>query len=203
MKREASSSTRPATRVADAVRARLRTLVCLSLLVLGTSASGCWQDGPIPEQEEEELEIIFGSTEADGGALATDYDFGVPVAVTLSADLGEFVVYTGTDPGFVSLEGGDGEDGLFPLADDLPVRIEITDIDEGVQIKIGEVVLSSIGDAALLGETPIHIHPEWQLIVPAAEEPQPRFVSFVLATTDDRFAPSEPYTATIAVAEEE
>jgi hypothetical protein len=46
-------------------------------------------------------------------------------------------------------------------------------------------------------------HPEWQLVLPSDVAPTPHFVSFVLTTSAPQYAESEPYTATIIVAEEE
>lgn len=171
--------------------------------LLAVAVSGCWMDGPVPEAEEdEEFEIVFGSSESGAGSLLTEYDFGAPVHVHFSAELGGFAVYSGTDPGFVSLEPGEELGSLFPLPDGIPVSVEITDIDAGVQMTLGAAVLAQVGDSAELGETPIHIHPEWQLILAADEEPAPRFISFVLTTAVPGYAASEPYTATIVVEED-
>jgi len=183
-------------------RARRAGALLRHVLLAGALAAqaGCWTDGPVPEEEEEEFEILIGSTEPGGGAIATDYDFGVPVAVEFSTELGPFDVYTGTDPGFVSLEDDEGD--LYGLPDGLPVVVEITAIDEGVQILFGESVLAQVGDSAVIGTTPVHLHPQWQLVLAAGVEPAPRFVSFTVSAGTGEYAVSEPYTATLEVVDD-
>lgn len=197
-----AAATRAAVKNFPTICRRSQTAAALLLVAV---LSGCWTDGPVPSEEEEELEIIFGSTVTGGGRLVTDYDFGVPVLVDFNTELGGFTVYSGVDPGFVSLDRSiiGGPEGLFPLPAGMTVGIRITEIDPGVQITVGNTVLAAEGDAATLGQTPIHMHPQWQLIYPSGEIPPPHFVSFVLTTTAEGYTDSEPYTATITVELEE
>lgn len=173
-----------------------RTFVAV---VLTIALAGCWSDGPVPAVEEGE--ILFGSTAAGSGRLATEYDFGAAVHVSFSSELGGLTVYSGVDPGFVSVDPGQRSGSLSPLAAGVPVAIEITDIDAGARLVVFDKVLAAVGDAASLGITPVHMHPEWQLILPSGSPPTPHFVSFVFTTTDPAYAPSEPYTLTIEVEE--
>jgi len=174
-------------------------------LVLATVLTGCWGDGPVPAQEEDEHEIIFGSTAQRRGQLVTDYDFDEPILVAESAELGGFTVYSGPDPGFVSLERTiEGEeDALFALPEGMSVAIRITAIDAGVQIVFGDAVLAAEGDAAEIGTTPIHVHPQWQLVYPTGDVPPPHFVSFVLTTDVAGYEESASYTAVIGVGEDD
>lgn len=79
--------------------------------------------------------------------------------------------------------------------------MRITEIDPGVQIIFAGGSLLEVGDEVVIGETPIHTHPTWQLTFPAGAAPQPRFVSFVLTTTAQKYEESEEYTMTIVVDE--
>lgn len=179
----------------DRARRRLTshsTLLLLALLTL----TGCWQDGPVPQQEE--AEILFGSTVSGSGSLLTKYDFGVPIEVEFNTELGDFTIYSGTDPGLVSL-GRDNGSGVAPLPKGVTVSIEIIAIDPEVQVSVGDTVLAAAGDRAEIGTTPIHVHPQWQLVLPSDAEPEPHFVTFAFSAPG--YASSEGYTATLMVVE--
>jgi hypothetical protein len=170
---------------------------------LSASLAGCWTDGPIPSEEEDVLEVLIGSSQPGSGRLATEFDFGIPILVEFNTELGGFTVYSGTDPGFVSLGPLVQTGPPFGLPTDTSIGIRIEAIDPGVQITFGDTVLAFEGDTVEIGTSPFDIHPDWQLIYPTGEVPPPHFVSFVLTTTAEEYTESEVYTATIVVADEE
>ncbi|MBM4246328.1 MAG: hypothetical protein FJ148_21430 [Deltaproteobacteria bacterium] len=182
----------------------IRRPALTAALVLSAALAGCWGDGPIPSQEEEEFELIFGSSAPDGGQLTTDYDFDMAAPAAFSAEIGGFTLYSGTNPGFVSLESAiEGEAGaLFPLPEGIPVAVTITAIDAGARLVFGDTVLEDEGDSVVIGTTPIHLHPQWQVVAPTGEVPAPRSVSFTLTANAAGYEESMSFTVMIEVVDE-
>lgn len=178
----------------ETTRPRGRWQCTLAILLVACVATlpGCWDDGPIPAEEEEEFDILIGSTQAGSGALAAHGNLHEPVSVELSAEIGDVRLYSSSDPGFASV--GVPTEGLFPLPRGARVQLQIVSAEEGAQIRIGETVLAEAGDVGDLGVVPIHKHAEWQLVLPAAQEPEPRRIRFVLTTSAPGYSPSEVYT---------
>ncbi len=193
-----STRTFAARRAASgARRSRLRSSILLAGLCAALSFSGCWDDGPIPF--EEPLEIIFGSSELNGGRIIADFDFGVPIPVVFNTEIGGFSIYSSTVPGFVSLGSRNLTESPFGFPDGTPIGIRITEIDSEVQIVFSNGLLARAGDEVEIGESPFDIHPTWQLSFPPDATPSPRFVSFVLTTTAPEYRESDEYTLTIEV----
>jgi hypothetical protein len=200
MKTAIRDSTRRVT-AAGARRRRPRAALLLASLSFALCLSGCWDDGPIPF--EEPLEIIFGSSEINGGRIVTDFDFGVPVPVVFNTEIGGFSIYSSTEPGFVPLGPRSLSESPFGFPDGTPIGMRITEIDPEVQIIFSNGSLLGAGDEVLIGDSPFDTHPTWQLSFPPGAVPEPGFVSFVLTTTAPEYQESEEYTMTIVVAEEE
>lgn len=141
-------------------------------------------------------DMLLGSTAAGVGALALAHDFATPVRVFESASGGGNVLYSATDPGWDALVSPGG--GLFPLASGTAVGVQITAIDAGVSLKIGASTLNAVGQARALGTAPsIHVHPTWQLVLPAGTQGERR-VSFVMTSTTAEYATSAVYTAIVS-----
>jgi len=107
--------------------------------------------------------IEIGSTADGGGALAMDWDFDAqPIARVM--DSGFPGLFSGDVPGFG--DAADAAPDIYQLEVGTEVEIVVTAIDSGVSVKIGAVVLDSVGDTAVLGTTTpeLHNHPEWQLL---------------------------------------
>lgn len=179
-------------------RGRFVPLACLFFTV---GLGGCWDDGPIPV--EEPLEFILGSSELGGGALTTDFDFGVSVPVVFNTEVGGFSVYSNTEPGFVALGPRNVSEAPYGFPDDTSIGLRITEIDPEVRIAFSNGVLAEVGDEVTIGASPFDTHPTWQLTFAPGQEPSPRFVSFVFTTTAPEYESSEVYTVTLEVAEAE
>jgi hypothetical protein len=169
--------------------------------VLIAVAAGC---GPAPEPPgfsdgPHAGDVVVGSDERHGGSLAAEFDFDSPVEVAPSATLGGFDLYTATEPGFDVLVLDEPAESFFVLEEGTDVTFEVVEIDAGAAVKLGEAILDEPGDSALLGVAPeLHLHPEWQLVVPVGEEPEDAHVTFRLTTTSEAYAASEEYVLTLA-----
>jgi hypothetical protein len=140
-------------------------------------------------------DMLIGSTTPGGGTLALSYDFTKRVRVYESASGGGNVLFSSTDPGWDLIVSPSG--GLFPLASGVAVGVQITAIDPGVSLKIGASTLSAVGQSRALGVAPsIHVHPTWQLVLPAGMQAERR-VSFVMTSTAPGHATSAVYTAIV------
>lgn len=188
-----------ANRGARALRSLYGATRLLCALALPLTLAGCWDDGPVPV--EEPLELFIGSTEIGGGALTTDFDFGVPVPLVFNVEVGGFSIYSNTVPGFVPLGERDVSGAPFGLPTGTTIGMRITEIDPEVQIIWPNGLLAQAGDEVPIGDSPFDSHPTWQLSFAPGAELQPRFVSFVLTAPDGDFEDSEPYTMTLVVDE--
>lgn len=165
--------------------------------------SGC---GPSPDNfpPDDHVDVLVAATGAGAGDLALDYHADEPVPVFFSASLGGLDLYTASDPGFAALEEDEPDEGLFVVAEDVEVTLELTALDEGVRLKVGEVTLDEVGDAAVLGTTPeIHTHGEWQVVVPQGVTSREYALSFRLTTTADDYGSSDELTIVLALSQED
>lgn len=169
------------------------------------------EHGPI----EDHSEVAVGSTSAGGGQLIGHYDFDAerPLALFFSECLdgtgdsceGGTVLYSAANPGFADLEMGDMGSSLYTLDDGVTITLEITAIDEGLSITIGDVTLNSPGDSVDLGESPeFHSDALTQLVAPGGGLPETELsLSFVLRTSAAQYAQSDEQTVHFqAVAEQ-
>jgi hypothetical protein len=188
----------------DRRRAPARQPLVGALLAALLAACG---PGPAPPgfgESEHAGDMIVGSTADGGGDLAVEYDFDEPVVVTLSTSIGSFILYTASEPGFDLLVRDEPEESFYVLSGGVDVRLEVVEIEPGVQIKIGDAVLDAVGESAELGTTPeLHLHPEWQLVLPEDAAPGEYGVSFKLTTTSSVYGESAVHAVTIAVGEGE
>jgi hypothetical protein len=91
------------------------------------------------------------------------------------------------------------------LTDQVPVTFEITAIDEGLSVRVGNVTLDSPGDSVVLGETPdFHADALTQFIAAGGGLPTHDVsFSFVLKTSAGEYAESDELTVHfVAVADE-
>jgi len=115
-------------------------------------------------QHDGDLAVL--ATAASGGQLVLDGLEDGLVFVQPGFCAGGLCLYSATDPGFVSPSSPSG--GLFPLASGTQVRVEIVSVQASAALKVGASVLDVTGEFATLGAAPsLHLHPGWQLTLPA------------------------------------
>jgi len=157
---------------------------------------------PTPE-EPPHTENLFGSTEEGSGALTVDAAAEVHVAFSACIGgtgdecIGGTAIYIATDPGFEQAEEDEPDEPLFVLADGVPVSLEVTAIDEGINLVFGSVTLNAVGESVLFGTTPgLHADLEWQLALPGGDT-EGRSVSLKLTTTSSLYTESEVFDVTL------
>ncbi|HXJ34026.1 MAG TPA: hypothetical protein VMS22_08275 [Candidatus Eisenbacteria bacterium] len=114
-----------------------------------------------------QADLLVGSSAEDGGALVVRMGRHTTARVSFSDTLGNFDLYTATEPGF---EGLVRPFGAYPLRAGTPVWIEALDLDGGhVSLKVRHVLLTVPGARALLGRHrgrhALHRDPEYLLLV--------------------------------------
>ena len=139
----------------------MRAVVALLLVLIPAIASA---------QGHREVDI-YSSTDG-GGEL--DLELGplgpqIPVFESLCA--GGECLYTAVDVGLVSPDIDVPEESLFALDTGTRVSLEVVAIDAAVSVKVGQQTAENPGDVLDLGIAPgIHVHPEWQVVVPEGTE---------------------------------
>ena len=179
----------------------------LFLRILATCAlaiAACGDgDGGTSDPLLEHAEFLLASTEPDGGDLTGDFEFDRPVGLFFNTCLGSSeehceggtAVYSAVSPGFEPLAQDDPDRSLFGLGDGTEIMLEVTDIDEGLSLRIEETVLVGVGDTAALGETPeIHADVNTQLALPGGPPSGEYEISFRLRTTSETYGDSEEFT---------
>lgn len=138
------------------------------------------------------------STAQGGGALATDFAFA-PSEVFQSACLGGFCLFSATDPGFITRD--DAPAGLFPVASGTSVTMEIVSIADEASVLVGSKLLDAAGESASLGVAPgLHVHPTWQVTIPAAGSSATSFPVTFRLTSSGAYGASETYTLGLFIA---
>jgi hypothetical protein len=141
--------------------------------------------------------MLEASTADGGGALALEYDFSVPVVLTLDVTVGDLARYSGIDPFFQILETDDPSESLYRIDDGTEVVFELVAIDPAIGVRINGVNLLAAGDTVVIGTMPdLHADPEWQFTLPVGEV-DCRQLAFRLATTAAQYSSSETYTVTL------
>ena len=150
------------------------------------------------------MELFVGSTQAGGGQLTTNFDFGKALPLFLNECLdgvgdqctGGMALYTSVNPGIEPLEESDAGASLYVLDEGTPVSIEIISIDSPLSMRFENVTLSQAGDATDLGVTPdLHADADTQLLLPGGEGLSQQYaVTFVLRTTAPQYQDSAEYT---------
>lgn len=172
----------------------MRGIALLRALAVAAIVSGL----PIDASAQHEDLSIY-STANGGGALELDPEPGEnPVFENGSLCFPSACLYSTTDPGFITPTGDDGS--LFALDAGTEVSLEIVAIDAAVTVKVGAVRLEDPGDSVALGTaSSLHVHPEYQVVVPqgtSGDFP----VSFRLnATAGASYASSTVYEMTLRI----
>lgn len=160
------------------------------------------EHGPI----EDHSEVAIGSNADGGGQLIGRFDFDAdrPLALFFSECLdgtgdtceGGTVLYAAANPGFADLEMDDAAQSLYTLDEGVTVSLELTAIDEGLSLRIGDVTLDSPGDSADVGESAeFHTDGLTQLVAPGGGLPENELsFSFVLKTAAAQYAQSDEMT---------
>lgn len=179
---------------------RRRTLLVAVSIALATAAAGCgFGDKPeLPPVLPEELQV--GSSEPGGGDIGVLYDFAAPVALSRSAVLGSFVLYTAIDPSFDGLVEAKPNAPLYPFPGEVSLVLEVIAVDPGAELRIGDVVLGAAGDQAVISVAPgSHLHPEWRVTAPEGTTPEPHRFTFRLSDPEGFFGATETYELSLVV----
>lgn len=148
-------------------------------------------------------EIVFASTEEDGGALATEYDaehehldFDTCLGGEGDECIGGIAVFSGDSPGFERLDESMPDESLYALVDGTTVSLEIVTIDEGFSLRKDGATADAPGETLVLGTVPEldHTHVEYVVAVAGGTEGWEKHVTFILKATGEAYAPSAPRT---------
>lgn len=161
------------------------------------------------EHQDEHREIAVAAAQAGGGALVLHPEFDttetipVPFADCLGGSddecTGGTEVFTSVNPGISPLSASEPEESLYALPAGTPVTLEITAIDGGLTLRLGDTTLDEVGDTVLLGTTPdFHADITTQLALPAGTEPRDYAVSFKITTTAEGYTSSSTLTLIFA-----
>lgn len=174
-------------------------LACGVALLSGlVAACGSDSNDLVPPSGHGHIEI--GSTAPESGALAMELPF-TTVEVTESAEVGSFTLWSSTDPAIATIEEDEPGEGLYQIADGVPVSLELTALDDGVRFTYGGVTLDQPGAAVVLGVAPFHDHGQWEVVLPQGVHEGEFDISFRF--TSPPFAPSEAATFTLVPTEGE
>lgn len=169
-------------------------LAALVVLGLVWSLAACGSPQPITA-EDGHIDLVIGASEAGGGKLLSDYNFGLPLEVFESASLGGFTLWSGADPGFAQAEFDDPGEGFYALADGVTISLEVTALEAGMQFRFGDVTVNEVGESVVLGTVPeLHGHGEWQVRLPEGVTTGQYPFSFRFIA-DGRYTASESETA--------
>lgn len=143
-------------------------------------------------------DVSIYSTSSGGGALTTDNPL-LPSPLFPSVCLGGSCLFSSTDPGFITREEAPGA-GLFPLTVGTSVAMEIVSIADEVSVLVGSKLLDEPGETATLGTAPgLHVHPTWQVTLPASGAGATSFdVTFHL-TAAAPYASSASYSLALTI----
>lgn len=159
------------------------------------------------EHEDEHVEFVVASSSDGGGALVAHPEFNVedPIPLPFSECFGGTGdeceggtrLFSAVNPGVNSLEESEPDEAIFKLAEGTEIKLELTALDAGLVMRLGDVMLDSVGDSVVVGTTPeFHADFETQLTLPGGGEPSGTFsASFKLTTTSSQYESST--TATV------
>ncbi|HSQ00260.1 MAG TPA: hypothetical protein VL049_23820, partial [Candidatus Dormibacteraeota bacterium] len=139
-------------------------------------------------------EVFVASSRENGGSLVLHPEFETDQAIPAflsdclggsdDACTGGTEVFTTVNPGVEPLAESAPGESLFTLAASTPVTLEITALDAGLTMRLGDTTLDSVGDTVLLGEAPdFHADLQAQLALPAGTPAKSYGVSFKVTTT--------------------
>jgi len=162
------------------------------------------------ELEDGHVEIVVASSTDGGGALVAHAEFDVEDAIPLSFDEclggtgeaceGGTLLYSAVNPGISPIEESEPGESLYALADGTTVTLEVTALDEGLSLRLGDQTLDGVGDAVDLGTTPeFHADLLAQLALDHDAEPQDFYsVSLKLTTSSSGYTASAVFTLRFA-----
>ncbi len=161
----------------------------------------CWYAQPAAAQHED---LSIYSSQAGGGQLVADYDFGEKIAVSdrLGFPVGGDRYYASANPGYGSPSGSIPGESLFAVASGTSISFEIVALDAGVSVKWGSTVIDAPGESATIGTVDLHVHPEYQLVAPDGVTGDYN-LSFRLTTSAPAYADSPVYTFVLTNADED
>ncbi len=116
----------------------------------------------------QDVDVRIYSDAPGGGALvAADFDFSAPNPISESFCVGGTCLFATTDPGFRTPPMDRPGESLFALDAGTVVLLEIVAIHESASVKVGANVIDAPGESASLGTaTGVHLHPEFQVVLP-------------------------------------
>jgi hypothetical protein len=149
-----------------------------------------------------ESDLRIEAVSSARSALAFGTAPSVVVPVTFGDALGSNTLYTATAPGFAPRHAGEPGTSRAPLATGTDVWLEVVAVDDGrALLRVGDAVLARPGDRVLLGvhrsgaASPLHLHPVYEMLLPAAPGSFGEATLAVrLTTSGGAYAPSAPLT---------
>ena len=152
-------------------------------------------------EEDVHRELFVASSQENGGSLVLHPEFGTGEAIPafLSDCLGGSddqctggtQVFTTVNPGIEPLAESEPDESLYALAADTPVTLEITAIDAGLTMHLGDTTLDSAGDSVLLGSAPdFHADMQAQIAAATGTPVKPYGVTFKVTTTAGAYTAS-------------
>lgn len=144
---------------------------------------------------DDHREIFVASAQEDGGALVAHpaFDNAEPIPASFAECLGGTGdecdggtrLFTTVNPGIEPLAESEPGESLYALADGTPVTLQVTAIDAGLTLRLGDATLDGVGDSVLLGTSPdFHADLAAQLALPGGSEPSGTYaVTFTLTTS--------------------
>lgn len=156
--------------------------------------------------EPPHVEFEVASSSDGGGALVAhpefDVDDPVPLPFTECFDgtgdecEGGTRLFSAVNPGVNSLEESEPDESLYALADGTQVTLEITAIDSGLSLILGDQTLDAVGESVVVGTTPdFHADFTSQLTLPGGGEPSGVYsATFRLTAAGDQYTASTEAT---------
>ena len=163
--------------------------------------------------EDDHKEIVVASSAENGGALVAhpEFDTAEPIPASLADCLGGTGdecdggtrIFTTVNPGIEPLAESEPDESLYALADGTPVTLQVTALDAGLTLRLGETTLDGVGDTVVLGTSPdFHADLEAQLALPGGGEPSGTYaVTFKLTTTAAGYQGSDEVTVSFTPTE--
>ncbi|MBX3026822.1 metallo-mystery pair system four-Cys motif protein [bacterium] len=165
-----------------------------------------------PATDDGHREVFVASTEENGGALLLHPEFDTSEAIPASLSdclggsddecTGGTQVFTTVNPGIEPLAESEPDESLYALAADTPVTLEITALDAGLTMRLGDTTLDRVGATVLLGSAPdFHADMQAQLALPTGTPTRSYSVSFKVTTTASGYESSSDLTLSFTPAE--
>ncbi len=156
------------------------------------------------EEEQGHVEIKVASSADGAGMLVAHPEFDINEAIPLPFDEcfggtgdeceGGTRLFSAVNPGIEPIEESEPDESLYALAAGTPVTLEVTQLADGLTLRLGDVTLDHVGATVLLGQAPdLHADLTAQLALPGGGEPSGTYsVGFKLTTTSGQYQSSEP-----------